>query len=119
VLLGGTLSAMTGGEARQSVARLARELVPGSVFAISCVSFADRETGEKMAAALSRAGNWVNHSAGDVASFFGCAWLPVQGGLADLRLWPRLVTVQDKGVRLLGGVAVKEKSPCRGFLPNS
>ena len=107
-LLGGTLSAMSGDDARQAVAGYAEAMTPGSALVISCVSFADPATGDKMAAALSLDALWVNHSAEDVASFFEAGKLEVQGGLADLRRWPRLLPVAARGVRLTGGVALKK-----------
>ena len=108
LLFGGTLSGMTGDEARWAVAGLAWVLAEGSCAAISCVSFADAGTGEKMAAALSQAGPWHNHSEEDVRSFFEAGRLNVAGGIAGLKLWPRLLPVAAKGVRLIGGVALKK-----------
>ena len=107
VLLGGTLSAMKGAVARRAVAGFTRALVPESAVVISCVSFADEETGKKGAEALSRAGDWFNHSGAEIAGFFASAHLEVRGGLADLRRWPALVPAGD--VSLLGGVAIKER----------
>ena len=109
LLFGGTLSGMTGCEARRAVSGLAWVLAAGSAVVIDCVSFADSVTGEKMAAALSLGGPWHNHSEADVRSFFEAGRLDVEGGLADLRLWPRLLPVKDSGVRLIGGVALKKR----------
>ena len=108
VLFGGTLSAVEAATAREAVAGYASELAAGSAVTISCVSFAEREAGDKMAAALSAGGPWHNHSAEDVASFFEAGKLEVQGGVAELKLWPRLLPIAAKGVRLIGGVALKD-----------
>lgn len=113
LLFGGTLSAMTAGQARRAVAGFTKAVAPGSAVAVSCASWRDRDAGERMAAALSAGGTWHNHSEADVRAFFGR--LEVMGGVSDLRHWPALVPAGAAGV--IGGVAVKEECRSRKLLP--
>ena len=71
IVLGGTLSTMAAGEARSVVAGYMAGLAPGSCAVISCASYEDPALGALMASLYSAAGYWRNHSAEDVAGFFG------------------------------------------------
>lgn len=107
IVLGGTLSAMAACTARAAVAGYMGELVPGSAAIISCVSYDDPAFGAEMSAMFAPAGTWRNHTAADVAGFFG--GLRVEGGQAgDVRpwSWPELQEPVP-GAAVLGGIGVK------------
>ena len=78
---------------------------------ISCASFADPGTGERMASLYSAAGTWHNHSSDDVESFFLAAGLRVvHGRVMDLSCWPACPAIPEDhpGAQVLGGIGVKE-----------
>lgn len=116
VLLGGSLSAMSAGRARQAAAGYARAAAAGSCVAVSCTSYADRELGDRVAKVLSAAGTWVNHSEGDVRTFFAHSRLEVEGGVHDARTWPFAPGI-ERPARVLAGIGVKAERPFGGFLP--
>lgn len=107
VLFGGTLSAMPAETARSTVAGFTDALAPGSYAVISCVSYADRLLGQRMARTYAAAGTWHNHSPADVGSFFG-RLQPVPGCelVADLRRWPAVTPGWRRDAALLGGIGV-------------
>ena len=112
IIFGGTLSGMDAALARATVASYAAELAPGSCMVISCASYADEETGARMAALYSQAGEWRNHSLADVTSFFGAAGMPVvHGRVMDLSCWPACPVTGPQGqpgARMLGGIGVRD-----------
>lgn len=108
VILGSTLSAMTADEARGAVKGFTAALAPRSAVIISCVSFADEATGARLARVFGDAGEWRNHPAPDVASFFGAGGLRViRGRPGDVRCWP-LLPEADGDAAVLGGIGVKD-----------
>ena len=109
ILLGGTLSAMEPGVARDAVAGYAKALVPGSRVAISCASYRDPETGALMEAMSGAAGTWHNHSPADIGSFFEAGRLELTaagGAVTDLRCWP-VVAGRQRDAAVIGGVGVR------------
>lgn len=105
VLFAATLSAMDAQQARETVAGFARELAPGSVVAISCVSYADEELAKRMTGILGQA--WHNHTLADVESFFAAGGLRLAcGKVADVRSWP-LAPERAAGAQVLGGAGLK------------
>ena len=109
VILGATLSTMDSAAARAAVAGYAAALAPGSAIIISCASWADPETGRRIAKMSAVAGPWFNHPAGDVASFFAAADLRIiHGRVMDVACWPACpVNPPDQaGAVVLGGIGV-------------
>jgi len=107
VLLGGTLSAMTAGAARKAVAGFTALLAAGSCVAVSCASYADRETGRRMQRAYRVAGEWWNHPPQDIRSFFAGLAMPY-GPVTDAGSWPMLRDCGGKAALVLAGVGLKQ-----------
>ena len=108
VILGGTLSSMTAGEARETVAGYMTALPAGSAAVISCASWRDAVLGGKMAAMFAGAGEWHDHGAAEIASFFAAGGLRlVHGRVGDVGSWP-LFTPPGRAVAMLGGVGLKD-----------
>jgi O-methyltransferase involved in polyketide biosynthesis len=106
VILGAVLHFLDAGTAREATAGYARLIAPGSCLVISCATF-DDETLAKRLAAEYTAGQFINHSRADVASFF--AGLEMVGpGLSEARTWrpwqPEPVLRRRDG-HVLAGVA--------------
>jgi len=109
LILGGTLSAMTAGEARDAVAGYAERMVPGSAVIISCASYRDQGLGERMAAMFAAAGGWHNHGPADVESFFAAGHLRlVQGRVMDVCRWPMIPAGGAADAVVLGGVGIRD-----------
>jgi hypothetical protein len=107
VIFGGVLSAMTAGEARETVKAWAGRLAPGSAAVISCAHFTDPEISATMSRMLGQAGGWHDHPPEDVASFFGAAGLGlVHGRIMDLKWWS-LFTELGRPAAMIGGVGIK------------
>ena len=105
-ILGGTLSDMPAGEARDTVAGYMQALAPGSAAIISCAWFADQELAGRIAGMF--AGDWRNRSREEIASFFAAAGLKPQGGdVGDVRTWPLLCNSHGREAAVLGGVGIK------------
>jgi hypothetical protein len=108
-IFGATLSAMDAPLARSAVAGYTEALVPGSCVVISCASYADAETGERMAQVYGAAGDWHNHGYEDVESFFIAAGKlrVVHGKPMNARCWPACPTVREQpAAMVLGGIGV-------------
>ena len=110
VILGATLSAMDADTARAAVKGFAAALVPRSAVIISCASWADPETGQRVAAVHGPAGSWHNHGCEDVASFFAAAGLRViHGQPMDARCWPACPLDRGRpGAQVLAGIGIVE-----------
>jgi hypothetical protein len=108
VVLGGTLSAMDAGVARAAVAAYAEALAPGSAVIISCITYADREFGDRMAGMSG--GQWRNHSREEVAGFFAAGGLRlVHGRVMDVACWPACPLEEPvTGGQVLGGIGIKD-----------
>ena len=110
-VLGGTLSAMDAGTAREAVAGFAGAMAPGSAVVISCISYADQGLAERMAALFGATGCWRNHGERDVASFFAGAGLRLlHGRVMDVSCWPACPAAgsASAGARVLGGIGVRD-----------
>ena len=85
VILGAVLHFLDAQTARQVTAGYARRIAPGSCLAISCAAYDDQELAGQLAKQYT-AGQFINHSRHDVASFF--AGLDMVGpGLSEAGTW--------------------------------
>lgn len=107
VVLGATLSTMRPDVAARAVRGYMAALAPGSSAVISCAHFDDPRVAGEITAAFSAAGEWHNHSAGDVGRFLG--GLRIEGGLVrDVRpwCWPQFQE-EIPGASVFGGIGVR------------
>jgi S-adenosyl methyltransferase len=102
VIFGAVLGYLDADVAAMSVAGFAGPLAEGSAVVISCAHF-----GGEAARVLADGpcGEWRNHSAADVESFFGGLRL-VRGRVGDVRCWPLLPAEDEGPAVVLGGIGV-------------
>ncbi len=108
VILGAMLHFLDADAARQVTAGYAQVMVPGSCLVISVARY-DDETLAKQLAAEYTAGQFINHTPADIASFF--AGLDMTGpGLAEAQTWrawmPAPVLRRRTG-HVLAGIALR------------
>ena len=109
-VLGGTLSAMDAGAAREAVAGFAGAMAAGSAVVISCISYGDQGLAERMAGLFGATGRWRNHGELDVARFFAAGGLRLlHGRIMDVSCWPACPAAggAQAVARVLGGIGVK------------
>lgn len=110
VILGAVLSGMDAAVARSTVAGYAEMLVPGSAIVISCASFKDEATGQRMSDLFAEAGAWRNHTRLDIETFFGAGGLRVvRDRVGDVSRWPLLASCAHADAAVLGGVGVVDR----------
>ena len=91
------------------MAAYAEALAPGGAVIISCITYADRQFGDRMA--LISEGQWRNHSLADVSSFFEAGGLRIiHGRVMDVRCWPAcpLTPREEPGAQVLGGIGLRD-----------
>jgi O-methyltransferase involved in polyketide biosynthesis len=105
VILGAVLHFLDAETARQVTAGYAQRIAPRSCLAISCAAYDDQELAGRLAKEYT-AGQFVNHSRQDVASFFAGLDMvgPGVGEAATWRPWQSEPALRRRDGHVLAGV---------------
>jgi O-methyltransferase involved in polyketide biosynthesis len=109
VILGAVVHFLDASTARDVTAEYARRIAPGSCLVISCATYDDEALAKRLATEYT-AGQFINHTREDVASFF--AGLDLVGpGVSEAqtwRAWHREPVMRHREGHVLAGVACRQ-----------